>query len=177
MIYMSGCTDGESTAERGFAPGLDPVPELFQIEQVTAGDSQLIISWDQSKHAKKYKIYYKLSTDSTFSEIDAVSSPYTLGGLTNGQTYDLKILAYNERGEIFSLSTQGVPAEPYSLPKVSMLEQVQSSIQVKLTARNYKISGHLQVGMGSKLKSTTSPRGYQLSLTSQGNILTGGQNE
>ena len=177
IFFLAGCSGGESTSEKGFAPGLDPIPEIFQIEQVTAADAQLSISWLNSKYATKYKLYYKVTTDSNYSEIDSVSSPYILTGLTNGLTYDIKIQALNERGDIYSSPTQGMPQAQASLAKVKMLEQVHSSIQNQVTTRSYKVSGTLQLGVGSKLKVTTSPRGYQLYLSSQSNILTGGQNE
>lgn len=177
MFVLVGCSDGDSTAEKGFAPGLDPIPEEFQIEQVEAGDAQLTLSWANSKNAKTYKLYYKLSTDSQFSEVDGVTTPYVLSGLTNGLTYVVKIQAINERGDRMSLESQGIPQQVSTLAKVNIIESVHSTVQNQSTARNYKVSGSLQLGIGSKLKVTTSPRGYQLFLSSQSNILTGGQNE
>ncbi len=177
MFLIVRCSSGESTSENGFAPGLDPIPEDFQIEQVNGDDAQLVIAWTKSNYASKYKLFYKRSSDTEFYSIDSIASPYTLAGLTNGVTYTLKIQAINDRGDRYSSEIQAVPQPTVTLAKVNILESVHSSIQNHTTIGNYKVSGSLQLGFGTKLKVTTSPRGYQLHLSAQGNILTGGQNE
>ncbi len=91
-------------------------------------------------------------------------------------TYDVKVEASNARGSRFTAVKQVMPTATtqtgYSLKAG---ELVAASAQQKTTANSYKVSGSLSTGFGSEVKATTSPHGYTLYLSSQGNLIGGTQ--
>ena len=67
----------------------------------TAGDSQVVISWDSTSDASTYNIYWSTSPGVTTSDtrISGVTSPQIVGGLTNGTTYYFATTAESTCGE------------------------------------------------------------------------------
>jgi len=68
----------------------------------TAGDEQVLTSWDSVSDATSYNIYWSTSsgvTIGTGTKISNVTSPYTHTGRTNGATYYYVVTAVNSYGE------------------------------------------------------------------------------
>ena len=59
-----------------------------------------ILKWNAVETAEIYKIYRKLSTESTFALVGTATVPtLSVGGMKEGLTYDLHVTAVNGRGE------------------------------------------------------------------------------
>ena len=182
ILPLTGCKNifgggsDSSTADSGFAPGLDPIPTEFDLLDSSQASEQVSLSWRTPSYVKTFSLYYRVSGVGEYTKIPNVSSPYTLLGLTNGVTYDVKVEASNARGSRFSSVKQVMPTATsqtgYSLKAGDF---VASSAQKKTTANSYTVSGSLSTGFGSEVKATTSPHGYTLYLSSQGNLIGGTQ--
>lgn len=164
-----------STADTGFAPGLDPIPTEFEILDTSQASEQVSLNWRHPSYVKTYAVHYRVSGSGNFTKISNVSPPYTLLGLANGVTYDVKVEAANARGSRFSNIIQMTPAATQTGYSLKAGELVAASAQQKTTANSYKVSGSLSTGFGSEVKATTSPHGYTLYLSSQGNLIGGTQ--
>jgi len=83
----------------------------------TAGNGQVIISWNAVSGATSYNIYWSTTsgvTKSTGTKISSVTSPYTLTGLTNGTPYYYVVTAVNSYGE--SAESSQASATPSGSP-------------------------------------------------------------
>ena len=83
----------------------------------TAGNGQVIISWNAVSGATSYNIYWSTTsgvTKSTGTKISNVTSPYTLTGLTNGTPYYYVVTAVNSYGE--SAESSQASATPSGSP-------------------------------------------------------------
>ncbi len=71
----------------------------FAITAATAGDQQVILHWEASSAATGYTIQYGTTPGNyTESASAAANSPYTVTGLTNGNTYYFMVQASNPLG-------------------------------------------------------------------------------
>ncbi|MBD0383644.1 G-D-S-L family lipolytic protein [Paenibacillus sp. WST5] len=70
---------------------------------LTAGsvsNAGAVLKWDAVETAEIYKIYRKLSTDSTYALVGTATVPtLSVGGMKEGLTYNLHVTAVNGRGE------------------------------------------------------------------------------
>jgi len=80
---------------------------------VTAGNGELTVTWENVTEATGYNLYYSTSPWMAPSEkVANVTSPYTLGGLTNGTVYYISTTSLDQFGEsAFSPTANGTPAE------------------------------------------------------------------
>lgn len=181
MLSLTGCKNifggGEdsSTADSGFAPGLDPIPPAFTLFDVSQASEQATLNWQKPDYALTFSVYYKVSGANNFTKISNVQPPYLLTGLTNGVTYDVKVEAANARGSRFSDVIQIRPTANTSNYSLKAGETVLASTQLQHTSQSYTVSGSLIRGLASEVKATTSTHGYTLYLTSQGNLIGGAQ--
>ena len=80
----------------------------------TAGDGQVIISWDSVSGGTSYNLYWLTSPEvskiSYTEKILNVSSPFTHGGRTNGTTYYYVVTSVNNCGESSESSRVGIMA-------------------------------------------------------------------
>jgi hypothetical protein len=60
---------------------------------------QISCSWDADAESASYNVYYKKTSDSTWSGVNVSSTYALLGSLTSGQMYDIKVCGYNASGE------------------------------------------------------------------------------
>lgn len=180
-LSLTGCKNifgggsDSSTADSGFAPGLDPLPSDFEILDSSHASEQVSLNWKKPSYVKTYTIHYRVAGSGDFTKIANVTPPYILSGLTNGVTYDVKVEASNSRGSRFSNVIQVKPAATQTAYSLKAGDLVAASAQQKTTANSYKVSGSLSTGFGSEVKATTSPHGYTLYLSSQGNLIGGTQ--
>ena len=85
----------------------------------TPGDTQNIISFNNSVSATSYNIYHKLTSPVTTGDtkITGVTSPHVHTGLTNDVEVFYIVTAENVRGEsVASSEVSGTPTEPTPLP-------------------------------------------------------------
>lgn len=96
------------------------VPPAPTSVNVLAGNNSATVSWDPSDGATSYTIYQGTSASGPFTAIVTVtSSPYTVTGLTNGQTYYFAVGANNSAGNGAMSSPVGVtPKSPVTVPPV-----------------------------------------------------------
>ncbi len=65
-----------------------------------AESGKVTLTWDQVDGAESYNLYWSLDPDLSASYVvPDVSSPYTLGGLTNGEIKYFEVTAVSEHGE------------------------------------------------------------------------------
>lgn len=64
-----------------------------------ASTHQISASWTADGEAASYNVYYKKTSDSTWSGVNVSSAYALLGSLTSGQMYDIKVAGYNGSGE------------------------------------------------------------------------------
>lgn len=178
-ISITGCKnifsseDSGSTAESGFAPGLDPIPAAVTLNVVTSAVGKVTVSWSGVEYAKSYNVLYRPTGTNEFKSITGVKSPYTVEGLTTGVTYDLKIESANARGKSTSDIVQVLPVAVQNGQYVKVGESVSASVQNRTTSNGYKVNGSF-AGLTSQMNATTSPRGYKLYLNAQGALISGG---
>jgi hypothetical protein len=107
LVLLSACF-GSS----GSAPSSPPANFV-----VTAGDTNVVVSWDQAAvPGATYYLYYKAGPEVAVREINAtalygVNSPLLLSGLTNGQQYSF-VMNYANGGGPAGPSTPVVQATP-----------------------------------------------------------------
>ncbi|WP_408098030.1 putative Ig domain-containing protein [Peredibacter sp. HCB2-198] len=115
LFSLAGCmpnpvggTGSEGNFDSDFQP-YNVVPRNFSITSLTPGDASAIVTWSISQNADSYEIKYRSASTLVFSTIDNVTSPYTITGLTNAQTYLVIVTAKNSRG---TTNSQGLTVTP-----------------------------------------------------------------
>jgi hypothetical protein len=85
----------------------NPVTNLILQE----GDSTITASWTASSLATYYKVFLSTSAESLYSSQSATTC--VVSGLTNGETYGIRIVATNVNGDSTSVSGQATPSTDY----------------------------------------------------------------
>ncbi|MEH6346971.1 MAG: fibronectin type III domain-containing protein [Bermanella sp.] len=82
------------------ADGIPVPPQVTAKVMVKGGDTQAIISWEDAEGATSYNVYYKLGAgvNSSDTAVEAVTSPHTVEGLSNGSLYSFMVQSVNEDG-------------------------------------------------------------------------------
>jgi hypothetical protein len=121
--YVSPSSNRIDSSLAGLLPPTT-VPDAPTGLSVTAGNSQLTVSFIAGGNGGRPITNYKYSTDNgvTFTAFSPVvtSSPMTITGLTNGTTYQIILLAVNANGDgapsaVVSGTPATVPAAPTGL--------------------------------------------------------------
>ncbi len=95
---------------------------------LTPGNASLVVSWtapSSSPAITDYGLQYKKSTDSSWTAFTSnvtITSPTTIGSLTNGTAYDVEVRASNDNGTNWSNwsdSATATPGTPHRPMKVS----------------------------------------------------------
>ena len=108
---------------------------------LSAGNGQVVASWNASSRAASYTLYYSQSsfTDVTASGVTAVenltATSYTVTGLTNGRTYYFRVRASNVGGQS-AVSTQAsaTPLAPPGTPSGLSLDAGNARVAASWTA-------------------------------------------
>ncbi len=100
--FSAGCGGGGGGSESG---GGTPDPGIVVLVEptATAGDGTATVSWDAVDGATSYNIYFSDTAGVTTTAYDNIitgaTSPTTITGLTNGQTYYFVVTKINGTGE------------------------------------------------------------------------------
>jgi pimeloyl-ACP methyl ester carboxylesterase len=97
---------------------LGELPKAPRDLTATAGDGRVTLKWTTPANAsvtaiKGYKVWYGEETPVT---VDASTNEYTFTGLTNGQEYTFKVVAFNESGESVPVNVKATPRSTYTPP-------------------------------------------------------------
>jgi hypothetical protein len=110
----AGCSDWSSVATGKPVSSVNP-PLAPAVVNVTAGDSQLTVTWTAAAGATDYQVWYGTSTDSNKASQfgnDLTELTSTITGLTNGTRYYIWVKAKNEAGvSDFSLVATATPIQ------------------------------------------------------------------
>ena len=115
------------------------VPEAPVLLSATAGNQEVVLNWESVSNATSYTLYQ--GTESrTYSAIKVLQdTTYTVGGLTNGNTYYFAVKATNEKGDGgFSNEMSATPQVP--APGAPVLQSATAGNQ-KVTIIWSQVSG------------------------------------
>ena len=111
---VSGLTDGQpyyfvvtgvnARGEGSASAEVEATPELQRVQIVggiyaTPGNSEATIEWDSQTEASSYNLYWWTDQPNQKTLVADVTSPYVMGGLQNGMTYNFEVAAVNSLGE------------------------------------------------------------------------------
>lgn len=98
-----------------------PVPSTPAGLAAKVGDKQLEITWTTDAAVSKYNLYHGANSNIAIgaggvTQIANITSPYTLGSLTNGTPHSIALTAENAEGKESTLSSivTETPAAPIS---------------------------------------------------------------
>ncbi len=74
---------------------LSTIPAKVTGLTAITGDSTITLSWDNIGH-KGYTVEYKLSSASAYTKLSASKNTLTIKNLTEGETYQIRVAAYND---------------------------------------------------------------------------------
>ncbi len=103
-------------------------PPAPQYLNVVPGVQTLNVSWNCKFDAESFTLYYKKASDSTFTEIENITSTsYVLRGLEGGTKYTVYVVAHNRNGASpKSDNAEGMPTTGYevNMPKYKLINTV-----------------------------------------------------
>lgn len=78
------------------------------------GDGSVVVSWSTVTGAASYNVYYKLSSDTTWTQATSgvTATSYTVTGLTNATAYDFAVTSYDSTDSTESAQSAAVTATP-----------------------------------------------------------------
>jgi titin len=92
------------------------IPEVPVINTLTYGDQSFVVSYTAPYNGGSAITKYQYTLDdSTYVDVSANSNPFTVSGLTNGTSYNIKMRAVNAIGTSASSALSG-PVEPKRVP-------------------------------------------------------------
>lgn len=92
------------------------IPEVPVINTLTYGDQSFSVSYTAPYNGGSAITKYQYTlNDSTYIDVSANSNPFTVSGLTNGTSYNIKMRAVNAIGTSASSASSG-PVEPKRVP-------------------------------------------------------------
>jgi predicted RNA-binding protein with TRAM domain len=176
ILAVNAVGDGTATASTAATPRT--TPSAPTITSITPGNQQLSVAFTAGSDGGSAITNYKYSTDngSNYTAVSpaATTSPIVITGLTNGTTYDVKILAVNVAGDgAASSTTSATPVAPVSptLNAVTLSSSLTStygtaSTGVSFTASGSNLTGNITATAQSGYEVSTSlGSGYDVSVS------------
>lgn len=160
IVSDNSQSDISSTYHPGMSNSDVSLPQSFTMSLVGVSDQEITVNWTTSSLANSYKVVYgSASGDYTTTYSSSATSPITLSGLTNGDTYYIRIIAQNVNGD--TQSTQEIHAMPMTPPNTptSLSVDSASSHTINLAWTNEGGLGTIKYNI---LRSTTSNSGYSI---------------
>lgn len=123
--YLFKVTGVNEAGESELSPAASVTPQAPVVPpgapggvSASAGNGSAVISWQSVANADIYDIYRSDSQAGPYADIaSSASSPVTVGGLANGQTYWFKVSAKNSAGQgALSSAVSVVPQAPLLAP-------------------------------------------------------------
>ena len=114
-VSANGALNGPQTVSVTFVVGSgagNTAPAAPTLSAVTPGESQVTVTWAASTGATSYNIYYAQGTTvatGTGTKVAGVSSPYTIGALTDGKKYAFLVTAVGSAGETAGSNVLSTP--------------------------------------------------------------------
>lgn len=126
-------------------------PTALNTSNITA--NSVTASWTSNE--TQFDLDYKLSSGSTWTTVSSVSNPYTLTGLTNNSTYNIRVRSKNSAGNspyssVSTFSTTNVVVTPPSAPTTLISSNIQqTAITVGWTSSATNFDLDYKVSSGS----------------------------
>jgi hypothetical protein len=143
-------------------------PEAPTITGITAGNSQLSVAFTAGADGGSAITNYKYSIDGgTLVSVGSTSSPFIITGLTNNQSYAVRLYAVNTAGDsVASLAANGTPLAPSS-PTITVAPATfgsafSTTYGTASSTQTFAVSGST---LSSDL-TVTAPTGTEISLSS-----------
>ena len=162
---LSGNLKGLSAIEDGHTPQLNK-PGNFSIDSVTTSDSKITLAWNSSLRATSYSVKYGTIFGKYTITANCSTSPCSISGLTNGQTYLFMVSAINAAGATdLSTPAVGIPSNLPSTPTAVTANGANGSVAIAWAAASGP--GVITYNI---LRSTTSGSGYVTIASSLSNL-------
>lgn len=98
VTAINGAGESPLSGEQSAWPNT-PAPRAVQEPYVTSGDGELTVSWDEGDDADYWEVTYRPWNEAGSPvAVQALSSPLTVGGLSNGTPYRVTVAAINDSG-------------------------------------------------------------------------------
>ena len=138
----------------------NPTPLATPVLTVSgATETSVTVSWGAVAHADRYSLSYKLSSDSTWTNVNAgTNTSYTVSGLTTNASYDFRLKAIGDGvnyKSVYSAIVSATPSDgPVSLakPVLSISGKTSTTITVAWNA----VPNALRYSLSYKLSSDSS---------------------
>lgn len=117
-ISCGGGGGSSSSGGGGETPGNAPAAPTGL--SATAGNSQVVLSWNTISEATSYNLYWSTTSGvskTNGTKINGATSQYTHSSLTNGTTYYYVVTAVNSNAEESSESSQASATPSLSPPQ------------------------------------------------------------
>ncbi len=112
-VAATGALNSPQTVSVTFVVGSASAPSAPALSAVAPGESQVVVTWSTSTGATSYNLYYAQAatvTKATGTKVAGVTSPYTLGSLTDGKQYAFLVTAVSAAGESAGSNVLATPA-------------------------------------------------------------------
>ena len=132
-----------------------PTKLKASLRTVSGGYDDVKLTWEKSKGAKGYNIYYKKAGDAEYTFAKAVrGKSFVIKNLEDGVKYKFKIVSYFRSGGKKYLSTTYKVISITTLTKVADVKAVKNGKKVKVSWTNIDGETGYQISVSAKKKGT-----------------------
>lgn len=132
-----------------------PTTVRAKLRTVSGGYDDVIFSWNKSKEADGYVVYYKRTTAKKYTKLAVTTkTSVTKKNLTDGAKYYFKVVPYIKNGEDVCESSKYKAASITTLKKVSTPKVVRSGSKVKVSWKNIGGETGYQISKSTKKSGT-----------------------
>ncbi len=129
---------------------------VTKAKAVLYGYDDIKVSWAKTTGAVGYRVYYKLSTAKNYTKYKTTTSANTtLANLSDGVTYNIKVVPYYKVSGKIVESTKYTTVSATTLKKVTKLTVVKSGTKVKVSWANIAGESGYQISRSTKKAGTS----------------------